>query len=281
MIHHFGPFRYDTEQRLLFRDDGMVPLVPKAIDTLHVLLERRGRVVEKAELMKLVWPDTVVEDVGLARNISLLRKALGDEGAEPPYIETIPRRGYRFVAAEAAPPAPAPLRRWLPAACLAALAVLVSLIYWQFYVPSRFLKRGPGIASLAVVPFESLTPGLNPSGFAQGFSDSLVAGLSKLEAVQVVSPSTVRRHQWVGISMGLMGRLLGLEVLVEGTIRTVGDRLRITARLVDVHTGKVIWSDTYDRLAADSGQVESEVAAEVAAQVGAHLAIQGKFPAPR
>jgi DNA-binding winged helix-turn-helix (wHTH) protein len=78
-VFAFGPFHYDAEQRLLFRQGEVVPLVPKAIDTLHVLLERRGRVVEKAELMKLVWPDTTVEDVGLARNISLLRKALDDE----------------------------------------------------------------------------------------------------------------------------------------------------------------------------------------------------------
>jgi DNA-binding winged helix-turn-helix (wHTH) protein/TolB-like protein len=281
VIHEFGPFRYDTEQRLLFRDGEMAPLAPKAIDTLHALIERRGRVVEKADLMKLVWPDTVVEDVGLARNISILRKALGDEGAESSYVETIPRRGYRFIAAEAAPPAPAASRRRLRVAWVAALAALAGLIYWQFYVPSRFLKRGPGIAALAVVPFESLTAGLSPSGFAQGFTDSLVANLSKIDAVQVVSPSTVRRHQWVGISMGLMGRLLGLEVLVEGTVRKVGDRLRITARLVDVHTGKVIWSDTYDRPAGDPGQVESDVAAEVATQVGAHLAIQGKFLSPR
>ena len=279
MIHRFGPFQYDAEQRLLFRHGEMVPLVPKAIDTLHVLLERRGRIVEKAELMKLVWPDTVVEDVGLARNISILRKALGDEGAESPYVETIPRRGYRFAHDTA--PQPALRKRWLPAACLAALMALAGLVYWQFYVPSRFLKRGPGIAGLAVVPFESQTPDPTSSGLAQGLTDSLISDLSKLDAVQVVAPSTVRRHQWVGISMGLMGRLLGLEVLVEGTVRKVGDRLRITARLVDVHTGKVIWSDTYDRPAADPGQVETEVAAEVATQVGAHLAIQGKFPASR
>ena len=95
-VFAFGPFHYDAEQRLLFRQGEVVPLVPKAIDTLHVLLERRGRVVEKAELMKLVWPDTTVEDVGLARNISLLRKALDDESGQ--YIETIPRRGYRFAA---------------------------------------------------------------------------------------------------------------------------------------------------------------------------------------
>lgn len=283
MIHRFGPFEYDTEQRLLFRAGETVQLVPKAIDTLHVLIERRGRVVEKAELMNLVWPDTVVEDVGLARNVSLLRKALGDEGAESPYIETIPRRGYRFAAAEAPPPAPAPTRRphWLPAAGLAAILALAGLIYWQFYVPSRFLSRGPGIAALAVVPFEPLTADMNRSGFAQSITDSLVSDISKLEGVQVTSPSTVRRHQLVGISTGAMGRLLGLDVLVEGSVRQAIDRLRITARLVDVHTGKVIWSETYDRPAAEPGNVESQVAAEITAQVGAHLAIHGKFPRTR
>lgn len=283
MIHRFGPFEYDTEQRLLFRAGETVQLVPKAIDTLHVLIERRGRVVEKAELMNLVWPDTVVEDVGLARNVSLLRKALGDEGAESPYIETIPRRGYRFAAAEAPPPAPAPTRRphWLPAAGLAAILALAGLIYWQFYVPSRFLSRGPGIAALAVVPFEPLTADMNRSGFAQSITDSLVSDISKLEGVQVTSPSTVRRHQLVGISTGAMGRLLGLDVLVEGSVRQAIDRLRITARLVDVHTGKVIWSETYDRPAAEPGNVESQVAAEITAQVAAHLAIHGKFPRTR
>lgn len=283
MIQRFGPFEYDPEQRLLFRAGETVQLVPKAIDTLHVLIERRGRVVEKAELMKLVWPDTVVEDVGLARNVSLLRKALGDEGAESPYIETIPRRGYRFAAAEPPPPPPASTHRplWLPAASIAAIIALAGLIYWQFYVPSRYLRRGPGIAALAVVPFESLTGDMNRSGFAQGITDSLVSGISKLDSVQVVSPSTVRRHQWVGISMGLMGRLLGLDVLVEGSVRQAADHLRITARLVDVHTGKVIWSETYDRPAGDPGEVESQVAAEVAAQVGAHLAIHDEFPRTR
>jgi DNA-binding winged helix-turn-helix (wHTH) protein/TolB-like protein len=267
----------------LFRDGETVPLVPKAIDTLHVLIDRRGRVVEKAELMKLVWPDTVVEDVGLARNISLLRKALGDEGADSPYIETIPRRGYRFAAGEASPPVAAPAEQtvsavpnrqpWRLIAWLVTILALTGLVYWQFYVPSRFLKRGPGIVSLAVVPFEAPGVDLNRTGFANGITDSLVSSISKLSGIQVVSPSTVRRHQWVGISMGLMGRLLGLEVLVEGSVHQVEDRLHITARLVDVHTGKVIWSETYDRSAANPGEVESSVAAEIAAQVGAHLSI--------
>ena len=93
----FGPFRYDWEQRLLFREGETVPLAPKVAETLRVLLERHGTVVGKAELMREVWPDTTVEEIGLARNISQLRKALGDESESGRYIETLPKRGYRFV----------------------------------------------------------------------------------------------------------------------------------------------------------------------------------------
>ena len=283
-IHRFGPFQYDAEQRLLLRDGEIVPLVPKAIDTLHVLLERRGRVVEKSELMKLVWPDTTVEDVGLARNISILRKALGDEGGESEYIETIPRRGYRF-AVEPQTPAHLPARirpKWLlPAAAIAALAALGWLIYWQFYTPSRYLARGPGFASLAVVPFECITPELESSAFARGVSESLVSDLANLPGLQVVSPSTVRRHQRFGTSMGLMGRLLGLDALVEGTVRKSADRVRITARLVDVHTGKLIWANNYDYAAADLGDVEDQAAHEIAVRVAAHLAIHNAATIPK
>jgi eukaryotic-like serine/threonine-protein kinase len=112
MAYTFGPFRYDAEQKLLFRGAEVVPLVPKVVETLHALLERRGRIVEKNELTQLVWPDTMVEEGGLARNISLLRKALDDQAGQGAYIETIPRRGYRFIGAVtvAETPAPAALR---------------------------------------------------------------------------------------------------------------------------------------------------------------------------
>jgi TolB-like protein len=149
--------------------------------------------------------------------------------------------------------------------------VLAGMIYWQFYTPSRYLARGTGLAGLALVPFESLTPELDRANFARGLSDSLDADLSQQAGLQVVSPSTVRRHQWVGMSMGLMGRLLGLEVLVEGTVQKSGDRMTINARLVDVHTGKVIWAENYEYPAAELGQVELQAAREIAAQVGAHL----------
>jgi DNA-binding winged helix-turn-helix (wHTH) protein/TolB-like protein len=279
MTYEFGPFRYDPGQRLLFRGSDLVPVVPKALETLHVLLERRGSVVEKSELMRLVWADTNVEEVGLARNISLLRKALEDESDTNPYIETIPRRGYRFAApvstvepAKGPPPgAPQPLairrRWWIWLVC----ALAAAFVYYQFYVPSRYLPQGNQPAGLAVVPFECLCPGMDGDSFSRGFDEVLVADLSKLSGVQVVSPSTVRRHQRMGVSMGLMGRLLGLEVLIEGTVQKLDERLRITARLVDVHTGRVIWAENYDERADDPGGAQEAVARAVTAEAGRRL----------
>jgi DNA-binding winged helix-turn-helix (wHTH) protein/TolB-like protein len=270
----FGPFRYDPSQRLLFREGAVVPLVPKAIDTLHVLLERRSRMVEKAELMKLVWPDAVVEEVGLARNISVLRKALGDEGDAGAYIETIPRRGYRFVAEvrEAAPASPR-RRVWMWPAAGALALTLAAFVYWQFYTPSRYLPRGWHFAGLAVVPFECPNADLAGASVPQTLSELLVVEFTRLDGVQVVSPSTVRRHQRFGISMGLMGRLLGLDVLVEGTVQRTGNRIRVTSRLVDVHTGKIIWSDSVEYPGADLDLVVTAAPREISAKIAARLAV--------
>lgn len=266
-MNQFLNFRYDEEQRLLFRDGQLVPLEPKALDTLHALIMRRGQVVEKAELIRLVWPDTVVEDVGLARNISLLRKALGEVAGG--CIETIPKRGYRFVA-EAASTPPA-WRRWLLFAGL--LAGLAGLVYWQFYRPSRFLAGGDRFASLAVVPLDNLSPEWETVALARGLSEALVVEVSNLERVHVVSPGTVRRYQWVGISTAMMGRLLGLDMLVEGTVQRVGGRVNVSARLVDVHSGKLIWAGSLDRPAA--GVAQAELARALAAQISARLARAG------
>ena len=272
MVYNFGPFRYDTDQRLLFRGPDRVPLVPKVAETLHVLVERKGEVVDKAELMKLIWPDTAVEEIGLARNISLLRKALEDESAENPIIETVPKRGYRF-AAPISPDTPVPRqpnsRRGLIAIGIAVL--LAGFIYYQFYVPSRFLASGGG-ASLAVIPFPCHCPGMDGESFSHGLNEALTTNLSLLPSVHVLAPSTVRRHQGAGISTGLMGRLLGLDTLVEGSIQKLDLEIRTTVRLVDVHTGKVIWAATFDQPASNPAAAQSITARLAAEAIGTRLA---------
>jgi DNA-binding winged helix-turn-helix (wHTH) protein/TolB-like protein len=278
-VSEFGPFRYDPAQRLLFRGGQVVALAPKAMDTLHVLVERRGQIVEKAELMRLVWPDCTVEEVGLARNISLLRKALGDDHEQ--FIATIPKRGYRFVA-EAPPPeqppqtiaAPRRARRgwlWFLLILTLALAGSGGVIYWQFYHMSRYLPQGDWIVDLAVLPVECLSPELERAAFCRGFTDVLTGEMAKLNGVHVIAPSTVQRYEQFNILAPMMARMLWLDGTIEGTAQVLGPRLRISLRLKDVNSGKVIWAENYDREAAELGQAQIDVARLAAGQLHARL----------
>jgi DNA-binding winged helix-turn-helix (wHTH) protein/TolB-like protein len=287
-VYCFGPFRYDSEQRLLFRENETVPLAPKVAETLRVLVERHGMVVEKAELMREVWPDTTVEEIGLARNISQLRKALGDENEAGGYIETLPKRGYRFVGdvaqewpengqpphAKVVPPANRRIRRLLLAA--GTLCVILGFIYWQFYRPSRYLSLSDRVASIAVIPFECRSPELDCSAFPRGLTDLLAARLSKIEGVHVLSPSTVYSYQRARLSTAFMTRVLGMDVVLDGSIQRAGDRVRITSRLVDVHSAKLIWSDSYEYPVQQLADAQNFAAGEISAQVGAHLATRGR-----
>jgi len=276
-VHHFGPFRYDPAQRLLFRESELVPLTPKAVDMLEALLEHRGQVVGKAELMKLVWPDCVVEEIGLARNISLLRKALGDDAEA--YIETIPKRGYRFAAAAGdsmpaqvqAGAAPRRGRRAVWVALAAGLLALAGVVTWQFYWPSRYVPRAGGAARLAVVPCECLASAPECDAFSRGFAERLVEEIAKLKSAQVISPSTVQRYGRLGIPAAIMARLLGLHVVVEGTVQTAGRQIRVSVRLADVHSGRLIWAEGYDVVTGDL-EAQAKVARTVALEIGRRLA---------
>ncbi len=278
--YSFGRYRFAGEERVLYRDGEPVPLMPKAVDTLVALLERRGQVVDKAELMRLVWPDCTVEEIGLARNISLLRKTLGEEGDA--FIETVPKRGYRFRAAEAGTGVEAEVEAAAPrrgmkamavAGGLAAVALAVGLVAWQFYWPSRFVPSLGGRALVAVMTVECLSPELEQAAFGRGLSEALAAEMEKTGAVQVISPGTVRRYEKWRIPGALMARVLGVDALMEGTGQVFGDRIRVGLRLSDVHSGRLLWGESYERAAGDAGavEVEAEVARRAAEQAAGRL----------
>lgn len=263
--HRFGPFEFDPARRELYRNGTPVPLQPKLADLLAALLERRGQVVGKDELMKRVWPDARVEETGLARNVSLLRKALGDEGEQGQYIETVPKRGYRFLAEES-PADPREVRRSARRLAIAAalLAAGALAIWWQFYRTSAFVASPPGAARLAVIPFDCRDGRLCDAVFSQPFEELLVAELLRTGRVRLVSPSTVRRYRDNRIPVPLMARLLGLDVVLEGSVLEIDGRVRVVARLSDVHSGRLIWSDSFDILASHPAAAQRAAAARIA-----------------
>ena len=228
-VYEFGPFRIDPGERLLRRGAKVIPLSPKAIETLLILASSGGRVVEKEDLIKRVWPDTFVEEGGLARNISLLRKVLGEGQDDSQYIETIPRRGYRFVA------------------------------------PVSEVREGSTASrSLAVLPLANLSDDPAQDFFADGMTDELISYLMKIEALRVSSRTSVMLYKGVSKPLRQIARELDVLWVVEGTVLHSGGRVRIAARLIDGATEKQGWTATYEKDMRDVLALQSEVASDIA-----------------
>src|SRR5262245_54430686 len=171
-LYEFGPFRLDVNERLLLRDGESISLTPKAFDLLLALVERHGRLVEKEELFQTVWPDTIVEESNLTYNISLIRKALGDRENGQKFIETVPKRGYRFVAEVRESPLDVHVevaealgvelagarfvsRRWTVVAAIA-VVLMIGLGYILYWLRQPAVQPDQ-IKSLAVLPLENLS----------------------------------------------------------------------------------------------------------------------------
>lgn len=233
-ILEFDGFTVDFGNRLLLRGDRPVALTPKAFDTLAALLEHPGEVLAKEELLARVWPDAFVEEAILTQNIYTLRKALQAAGGAGAYIETIPRRGYRFAGPVAErSPAPRP-------------------------------ENGSHITSLAVLPFEPLAGNTDDAYLGLGLTDALITRLSNLRRIAVRPTSAVRRYLGIERDPVEVGRLLQVDAVLDGTIRRSGDRLRISVQLVGVRDDAPLWATQFDARAADLFILEDSISQELA-----------------
>ncbi len=262
----FGPFRFDAVERLLYRGAEVVPLTPKVADTLLVLLARQGSVVERTELVRLVWPDTIVEEGGLARNISMLRKALGDEADGCRYIETIPKRGYRFAAqieGASGTQAPGAHRRRLGWRWMVALVVGAAIL--SAAAAYLYSRRAARVSVIAVLPLKNLSSDSGQEYFSEGMTDMLVTELAK-SGIRVIAPASIRELR-AGAPLDEVGRRLKVDAVVQGTVLVSGERVRINAQMADVKTGRVLWAETYGRGLRDVLGLQSEVAGAIAHEV--------------
>jgi DNA-binding winged helix-turn-helix (wHTH) protein/TolB-like protein/Flp pilus assembly protein TadD len=263
----FDRFTIDPERRQLLRDGEPLPLTPKTFDTLLTLVRERGRVVEKAELMELLWPDTTVEENNLSQQISAARKALGERSDEGRYIRTVPGRGYRFVAEveevraeQAPPPVPLPPRRIRYLIPIALAAVVVATLAFTLY------RRKPAAQprSVAVLPFQSLG-GSDDAYLGLGMADVLITRLSNVHGL------VVRRAGRAGQDPLAAGRELHADTVLDGTIQRTGDQVRITVRLWNVSAGRTVWGDQLDEKFTGLFAVEDAIAERLASALALQL----------
>lgn len=246
--HHtfeFGPFCLDLAERILLSDGRAVPLAPKVFETLVILVENGGHVVEKDELMRRLWPDTFVEESSLTQSVFQLRKAL--EGASgQQYIETIPKRGYRFAAEvrETHDSTPNPARR-------------------------RTLdadgEAGLSVKSLAVLPFKLLGDGEKTDEYlGLGMADATIIKLGGLKNLVVVPTRTVLKYAGRKGDPLAVGRRLGVDAVLDGTVQRDGDRVRVAVQLIAVADGRTLWSGKFDERFTDIFAVQDSISERVA-----------------
>ena len=232
----FGPFRLDRGRRVLWRGEALVEVAPRALDLLVALVERAGDVITKDELMQRVWPDTFVEEANLSVNVSALRKALGTGQDGHSYIQTVPRRGYRFV------------------------------------VPPSDSERKPSSRpSIAVLPFRDLAPGAGDEYLGVGTSVALISRLSRLSGIVVRPTSAILKYVDAPADPREAGRELRVDAVVEGTVQRSGKRARVTVHLVRVDEDGTAWSGAFEEEMTSLFAVQDAAAEQVARALDVEL----------
>jgi adenylate cyclase len=281
-IFLFEPFRLD--RRGLFRREeggGFVPLNlgSRAAEILRILVERAGDLVSKEEIIAIVWPETVVEDSNLTVQISALRRSLDEQRAERSYIQTVPGRGYRFVAtvtrlqpSGATESASEAMAGGLDLAFLDLGEQQVKNIARPFHVGRIALERTaspalpplPEKPSIAVLPFQNLSGDPEQEYFVDGMVQEIITTLSHIRWLFVIARNSSFTYKGQAIDVKQVGRELGVRYVLEGSVRKAGGRVRITAQLIEATTGTHIWADRFDGSLDDVFDLQDTVASSVA-----------------
>ena len=305
-VLRFGIFEVDLQSGELRKSGLKLKLTGQPFQVLAILLEHPGEVVTREELQKRLWPDTFVDiDHNLNTAINKIREALDDSAESPRFVETLPRRGYRFIApvdgageksaagqcvsanasykVESTPRVGkrwniAAARRWSAKATRLGLIVFAFVIAALFAfnvgnVRQRLLRRGnaPSIESLAVLPLANLSGDPQQEYFADGMTEALIAELGQIDSLRVISRTSVMQYKGVKKPLPQIARELNVDAVIEGSVLRVGDRARITAQLIGVGPERHLWARNYERDLRDVLSLQGEIARTIADEVKANV----------
>lgn len=240
--YQFGPFRLDTDGEILLRDGRPIVLGQRAVALLRLLLECEGRPVSKEALFDAAWPRLAVEDSNLTVQIAALRRAFGEAGGAE-WIETLPRRGYRYVG-PAVVDASAPAR-----------------------APSASPPALPDKPSVAVLPFTNMSDDPQQDYFSDGMVEDIIAGLSRIKWLFVIARNSSAAYKGTSADPKRVGRELGVRYLVQGSVRKDGGRVRISAQMIEAESGHQFWSERFDRPLDDVFALQDEIALNVVSAI--------------
>src|SRR6266849_1590490 len=279
----FGSFEVNPLTGELRKQGIRIKLHEKPFQVLLALLEHSGEVVTRKELQERLWPgDTFVEfENGLNNAISRLREALSDTAESPRFIETVPRRGYRFlpeVSQSLSSSRNARLRGWrmgvgITLAASLTIGAVVRLVY----------TRVQPISSIAVLPFRDLRGGTADNFFADGMTDAVTTDLAKLGVSKVISETSVAKFKDTKETVPQIARALGVDAVVEGAVLREGNQVRITVQLIRADIDRHLWADSYQRQMTDILALQDEVALGVAHAIKLELSpgAPGRLMSPK
>src|SRR5262245_13434080 len=282
--YRFEAFTLDVRTGEMTSSDGRTPLREQPLRLLLALVERPGQLVTREELTSRLWPSGVYVDFdrGLNKAVNHLREALGDSAEQPRFIETLPRKGYRFIAPvssdsdrateDGARERPRVTLRHRPAAVAITAVVVTAIVIGAGVGSGRWTRSRwttPRISSVAVLPLENLSQQPEGDYFADGITDALITDLARMGSLRVTSRTTVMRYKATKKSVGEIGRELNVDAVVEGTVSRAGSRVRITAQLIQVSTDMHLWAESYERDIREILDLQAAVATNIARQVHA------------
>jgi len=268
-MYALGPFHLDAEAEILFRNGEPLPVGRRAVALLRVLVEQAGAPVSKDALLEAAWTGLTVGEANLPVQIAAIRKVLGQEPGGDRWIETLPRRGYRFVG-------PVETRVVDSTVTVPAVAEISASGSGPTQSeqsipqvgPERWLPDKP---SIAVLPFTNPSGDPNEDYFSDGITEDIITELSRFSELFVIARNSSFTYKGMAVDVRQVGRELGVRYVLEGSIRRAGDRVRITAQLIDATTAAHLWAERYNRKLEDVFAVQDEIACTIGPILAAHV----------